>query len=184
MGVEEIQKVNALARELMRHGIATTSDEAVLKAEEMLRGNGVSSMTAAITSGTSIGRTEPYPASQEMLSSLNMDVRSLGVRFDAIAREVISLKDEIKKLGGGLSDVNRQVNRLSVQQPASHVEHNDEAMHQPAMATAPMQQPAAREPVQAAVQIERPKPAMTARAGREEFKPEDVAIEKIFYFGK
>src|SRR3989338_8963752 len=103
MGVEEIQKVNALARELMRHGIATTSDEAALRAEGMLRGNGVESMTAAITSNMSIGKSEPYHASQELLSSLNMDVRSLGIRFEAFVKEVIGLKDEVKKLSGGLS---------------------------------------------------------------------------------
>ncbi len=180
MGVEEIQKVNALARELMRHGIATTSDEAVLRAEEMLRGNGVDSMTAAITSSMPLGKPVPYHASQEMLSSLNMDVRSLGVRFEAIAREVIGLKDEIKKLGGGLSDVSRQVNRLSVQQPVSHAEDD---LQQPIMAAATAQS-VAREPVQVEAKFEKPKPAMAARAGREEFKPEDVAIEKIFYFGK
>lgn len=184
MGVEEIQKINALARELMRHGIATTSDEAVLRAEEMLRGNGVDSMSAAITSSSSTGASAPYHASQEMLSSLNMDVRSLGVRLEAVAREVLGLKDEIKKLGGGLNDMGRQVNRMSVQQPVqSHVEHRAEDAAPQAVQAAPAQQSFAREAVQPAQAFEKPR-MMNVRTGKEEFRSEDVAIEKIFYFGK
>lgn len=185
MGIEEIQKINALARELMRHGIATTSDEAVLRAEEMLRGNGVDSMSAAITSSSSTGASAPYHASQEMLSSLNMDVRSLGVRLEAVAREVLGLKDEIKKLGGGLNDMGRQVSRMSVQQPVqSHAEHRAEEVSAPqAVQAAPAQQSFAREAVQPAQAFEKPR-MMNVRTGKEEFRSEDVAIEKIFYFGK
>ncbi|MEK6837943.1 MAG: hypothetical protein AABX69_04790, partial [Nanoarchaeota archaeon] len=115
MGVEEIQRINALAKELMRHGIARTSNEAVMKADEMLKGNGVSSMTAAITSNSSnshIAISEPAHLSDEALSELNMGVRSLGVRLEAVVREVIGLKDEIKKLNGGLGDVNKQVMKM------------------------------------------------------------------------
>ena len=75
MGIEEIQKVNALARELMRHNIAQTSDEAMLRAAEMLRANGVNSMTAAITSHSPIGKSEQAIVTNETLSGLNMDIR-------------------------------------------------------------------------------------------------------------
>ncbi|MBI2580841.1 hypothetical protein HYV85_03450 [Candidatus Woesearchaeota archaeon] len=193
MGVEEIQRINALARELMRHGIAQTSDEAVLKAEEMLRGNGVSSMSAAIASNSHIARSEPASISNEALSELNMDVRSLGVRLEAIVREVIGLKDEIKKLGGGLGDVNKQVMRMSIQQqqPVS-APSPVAAAHHDAAAAESAQQAAVHptfvhESQVQAPQAQAPKaeqPRVTARAGREEFRPEDVAIEKIFYFGK
>ncbi|MBI2144729.1 hypothetical protein HYU18_00215 [Candidatus Woesearchaeota archaeon] len=179
MGVEEIQKINALARELMRHNIAATSDEALLKAEEMLRGNGVNSMTAAITSNTSIGKSE-YHASNEAISSLNMDVRSLGVRFDAMAREILSLKDEVRKFNEGLGDVNRQVNRLSVQQPvqahAAFAAAKEEVQ-------APVQS-FAREAVQAPAPQPQQQKMINVKTGKAEFQPEDVAIEKIFYFGK
>ena len=90
MGVEEIQRINALARELMRHGIAKTSDEALLKAEEMLRGKGVNSMSAAIVSNAHAARSEPANISNEALSELNMAVRSLGVRLEAIFLAAIS----------------------------------------------------------------------------------------------
>ena len=179
MGVEEIQRINALARELMRHGIAQTSDEAVVKADEMLRGNGVSSMSAAITSHTNIAKSEPAHISNGALSELNMDVRSLGVRLEAIVREVIGLKDEIKKLNGGLGDVNKQVMRMSIQQtqPASAPSPLAAAHHDATATTAAEAAPQAQAP-----RAEQPR--VTARAGKEEFRPEDVAIEKIFYFGK
>ena len=122
MGVEEIQRVNALARELMRHGIAQTSDEAMVRAGEMLRANGVNSMAAAITSHSSMGKSEEAIMTNETLSGLNMDIRSLGVRFEAVVREVLTLRDEIKKLGGSMSDMNRVVTRMSVQQPRQHFE--------------------------------------------------------------
>ncbi|HLD96900.1 MAG TPA: hypothetical protein VI934_00995 [Candidatus Nanoarchaeia archaeon] len=188
MGVEEIQKVNALARELMKHGIVHTSDEALLRAEDMLRPNSVDSMTEAISSHMSVGKPAHAMPSQEAISSLNMDIRSLGVRFDAVAREVLGLKDEIKKLGGNVGDVSQQVTRLSVQglQAAQHVMPAAQSVAVAAAAVAPqapVQQSFARESIQAAPQFERPKaPAM--RQKEEQYKPEDVAIEKIFYFGK
>ena len=192
MGVEEIQKVNALARELMKHGIASTSDEAVLKAEDMLRANSVDSMTESISARTNIGRAAPAMLSQEALSSLNMDIRSLGVRFDAVAREVLNLKDEIKRLGGNLGDISQQVTRLSIRGlPVS--QSVSQAMpaeqHVAAATVAPqasVQQSFAREAVQLTQpvpQFERPK-APAARQKEDQYKPEDVAIEKIFYFGK
>ena len=205
MGIEEIQKVNALARELMRHGIAQSSDEAMLRAEEMLRGNGVNSMTAAITSHTSMGKSEQAIMTNESLSGLNMDIRSLGVRFEAVVREVLTLRDEIKKLGGSLGDMNRVITRMSVQQDLftetkssmttgpvaeatwkglSKTEQHAAVEAAQAAPAAPVQQTFAREAVQpAAPQFERPR-AVAARQREEQYKPEDVAIEKIFYFGK
>ena len=187
MGVEEIQKVNALARELMKHGIVHTSDEALLRAEDMLRANGVDSMTEAISSHMNVGKA-PALLSQEMITSLNMDMRSLGVRFDAVAREVLNLREEIRKLGGNVGDVSQQVTRLSVH-GLQVAQHSMPALQNEAVAAAvlspqaPVQQTFARESVQAAPQFERPKaPAM--RQKEEQYKPEDVAIEKIFYFGK
>ncbi|MBI2550618.1 hypothetical protein HYV83_05590 [Candidatus Woesearchaeota archaeon] len=193
MGIEEIQKVNALARELMRHNIVQTSDEALIRAQEMLRGNSVNSMADAITSNTSIGKSEPAYANHQVVSELNMDIRSLGVRFEAVVREVLALKDEIKKLGGGLGDVSKQINRMSVQQDLfseKGLSKTDQKTDQH-FAAEPIQQMQpqqtfAREAVAMQQTLEKPKvsSSSTARAGREEFKPEDVAIEKIFYFGK
>ena len=188
MGVEEIQKVNALARELMKHGIASSSDEALLRAEDMLKANSVDSMTEAISHHSSIGKAAPATLSHEALSSLNMDIRSLGVRFDAVAREVLNLKEEIKRLGGNLGDVSQQVTRISVHGlPASRAMPAAEQFASVSAATvapqAAVQQSFAREPVQQAPLFERPK-APAARPKEDQYKPEDVAIEKIFYFGK
>lgn len=187
MGVEEIQKVNALARELMKHGIASTSDEALLRAEEMLRGNGVNSMTAAITSSSTSGKSESAHFSQEMVQDLNMGIRSLGVRFDAIAKEVLGMKEEVKKLTGNLGDMERQINRMSAFQTQQQVQVErpvavEAQVHQAAQQSFAREAPTV---IHAAPQQQfAPRVAQTARAGREEFKPEDVAIEKIFYFGK
>lgn len=183
MGIEEIQKVNALARELMRHGIAQTSDEAMLRAEEMLRANGVNSMTRAITAHSSMGKSEEAVMTNETLSGLNMDIRSLGVRFEAVVREVLTLKDEIKKFSGSLGDMNKVITRMSVQQvqaPTAEQHIAVEAVQ--SAAAAPVQQSFAKEAVRPAA-FEKPK-MINVHNGKEEFKSEDVAIEKIFYFGK
>jgi hypothetical protein len=192
MGVEEIQRVNALAKELMKHGMAGTSDEALLRAEDMLRGNGVNSMTAAITSSGSMGKTEATHLSNEALQEFNMGIRQLGVRFDSIAKEVLGMKEEIKKLNSTIGDMERQINRMSALQQSVPVERHDAVQSSMTAQPAPAQtQYFAREsvaPMQAAVAPAQPqfvaRVAQTSRAGKEEFKPEDVAIEKIFYFGK
>ena len=180
MGVEEIQKVNALARELMKHGIASTSDEAVLKAEDMLRANSVDSMTEAISSYSKGGRAAPATMPQEALQSLNMDIRSLGVRFDAVAREVLTLKEEIKKLGGNLGDVSQQVTRLSVHGLPVHSSIEQSTPIAASVPAAAQQQAFAQARPAA---FEKPK-MINVHTGKEEYKSEDVAIEKIFYFGK
>lgn len=182
MGIEEIQKVNALARELMRHGIAQTSDEAMVRAEEMLKANSVNSMTEAITSHTSMGRSKEAIMTNETLSGLNMDIRSLGVRFEAVVREVLTLRDEIRKLGGSLGDMNRVITRMSVQQVQAPVAEMHVAAEAVEPAPAGVQQSFAREAARPAA-FEKPK-MINVHNGKEEFKSEDVAIEKIFYFGK
>ncbi|MBI2144607.1 hypothetical protein HYU17_05695 [Candidatus Woesearchaeota archaeon] len=189
MGVEEIQKINALARELMRHRIAGTSDEALLKAEEMLRGNPVNSMTAAIISNAPLRQQEQSHLPKDDFSELSMDVRSLGVRFEALAREFFGIRDEIKKLNGGLDDVNRQVMRLSLQQPSVIPRAAAAVSPQPSEIPSTFSQPtapmAAAAPQPALREAPGPEqPRMSARMAKDEFKPEDVAIEKIFYFGK
>ena len=185
MGIEEIQRINTLARELMRHGIAQSSDEAMLRAEEMLKSNSINSMTQAITSNTSMGKSEQAIMTNESLSGLNMDIRSLGVRFEAVVREVITLRDEIKKLGGSMSDMNRVITRMSVQPQqfqATVSEQHAAIESMQAAPAAPVQQTFAKEAFRSP-QFEKPK-MMNVHTGKEDYKPEDVAIEKIFYFGK
>ena len=121
----------------------------------------------------------------ETLSGLNMDIRSLGVRFEAVVREVLTLRDEIKKLGGSMGDMNRVITRMSVQPQqfqATVSEQHAAAEAVQAVSAAPVQQTFAREAVQPAA-FEKPR-MMNVKTGKEEFKSEDVAIEKIFYFGK
>jgi hypothetical protein len=173
MGVDEIQRVNSMAKEFMMHGIVGSSDDAVMKAESMMRGNGVNSIIkAAIEQSAS---TQEGEYKKDVLSDLSLDVRSLGVRFNAMANEFLEMKNLVSQLNSGLGDVDGRVNRLAADN-AAKMEETQATLQAEVPET--VQQTVISEVKAAEVE------AQKEEVSDDSFKTSDVAIEKIFYFGK
>ncbi len=89
MNIEDMQKINKLAKELLTHGFAATSDEAVPLAEKMLYGK----------QGYEQKKQEVVTERENQeLRELQSIVRQMGAEFNRVNAELSSLKEAHEKL--------------------------------------------------------------------------------------
>jgi hypothetical protein len=136
MMLQEMQKINQLAKELLTHGIASTSQEAVQKAEEMVRG------TKSAEQDRSAQETEQQ----------HMQVRQLTSMISLLSKDVDTLKQELFGIKETLAEHQRHIAK-------------------------PVSQPVQKE-------IQQPLQTPQETPEKPSFNPADVAIDKVFYFGK
>ena len=149
MNIEDMQKVNRIAKELLAHGIAGSSQDAVQQAEQMVYGKEGAEHVAA----EKVAERENHE-----IRNLQNSVRQLSDYVSRISSELSALKDGYDKLRRDIA---------SGRQPH----------HQP--------QPAAPLSVQAKASEAPQEKAQAAEAAvGKSYSQEDIAIDKIFYFGK
>ncbi len=113
--VDEIQKINNLARELVKHNIASTSDEALRKAEEMIK-----------------GKAEPNEL-KTLEEGFNREIRATNLRIDGVMQEITALR-------GGINKIGDYIHELEVKIGKQNKQPREEAPPQPAPKEAPKQQ--------------------------------------------
>lgn len=151
--IEDIQKVNKLAQELLDQGIAASRDEAVQKAQQFLNRE-ITSEKQKVTSENKIQITELtlenlkniFDRHKEMTQRKLDDVRSA---INALAEEINNIKEQLSKA-------------------------------KPESKTA---KEAGLEPEQKTGQIKLKPKKKEPHPKRGKWKSEDVAIDKIFYYG-
>jgi septal ring factor EnvC (AmiA/AmiB activator) len=136
MMLQEMQKINQLAKELLTHGIASTSQEAVQKAEEMIRGT----------------KTAEQDRNAQVAEQQHIQVRQLNTMISSLSKDVDALKQELFGIKETLAEHQRHIVK-----PVSQPVHKE------------VQQP-----------LQTPQEA----SEKPSFNPADVAIDKVFYFGK
>jgi hypothetical protein len=160
MDIEKMKRVNALARELKDHGIVSDYDEAYKQAEKM------------IESGM-----ETPPANEEIsikpYSEAKQNTGGLGMGFDAL--EIKNMKDKIDAMEQQMSmifmkmnEIISEINRLDKRRMDSPIEVRD---------------PKEVEEKQREMQTSLKKQEVEPHPRSGDYKPGDVAIEKMFYFG-
>jgi SMC interacting uncharacterized protein involved in chromosome segregation len=152
MSIEDVQKVNKLAQELLNQKIVSSRDEAVRRAQQMLNkeiaGNNVASQAAA----------KPVAFDDSNLKSLIERLKdNTDKQFAAYKNALIALEKEINSLKSKIAELSAKRESVAVQNA------------QQAAASQEQQKPAA--------QSKPPHPRMG------NYKPEQVAIEKMFYYG-
>ncbi|MFC1753313.1 hypothetical protein ACFL96_07970 [Thermoproteota archaeon] len=167
MDVDKLQRINNLARELMKHGMAGSMDEAVRIAEEKIQGapevsalkDGVSEdMLSQSQVSQSIENPAPAPQVQD-----DMDMRKIKNALDEQARHMSVMSEKINELISEFNSLQQEINRLkTIQVPAKPEEQKTgtQTQFRP-------QQEEKKEP--------------HAKVG--DYKPDDVAVDKIFYYG-
>ncbi len=163
---EHVVKVNALAKELMKHGIVTNSEEAVRRAEATIK-SGTPDMQKVVSS------TTVHPADQEIqkdLRQLTFGLSDVKKSLGGFQEEIKHLKDEIEGLHSEVAQLRGQMRDQRLHQQASAAP-SQEAAHQEQSA-----EPASREE-QAQAHFDR-----IIRPKEPEQKPIDIS--KVFYFGK
>lgn len=147
MNIEETQKINRLAKELLSHRIVESSHEAMLKAEEMVCGKRSSEES----------RQEAVTPENNEIRYIHANIAQLHADMRRMAADISGLKSNYESLKNTVASIRE---RNSVPSNASGASPNPAPVAQ-------QQSKAEAEP---------------SRMGG--FSDEQVAIDKIFYFGK
>jgi len=154
MSVEDIQKVNALAQELLKKGLVSSRDEAVKRAQEMLNKEIVSANVPVkeTSEKQSVAAGDSFEKLRNMLErtkeGIEAQMNGYKNALVALEREIHSLKDQVSKLKAGEPRAAQQT--ISVQE---------------------VRKPAEKEE----------KPKSHPRMGN--YKSDQVSVEKMFYYG-
>jgi len=154
MDVEKMKRINALARELKDHGIVSDFDEAYKQAEKMIEG----------------GLIE-RPVAEAQVSEVRQDNTlkpSIGLGVDAL--DIKNISERMKNLENHVGQVFVKINEIITEINLIEKKKRDSPM-------VTHQEPHKEQ--QAHLKDEKVQPH--PRTG--DFKPGDVAIEKMFYFG-
>jgi hypothetical protein len=168
MSVSNIQKVNQLAEEFMKHGIVANSQEAFAKAEAALQGSSSSSSSSSGTapiedSETVLSMRRDIMMMKKAISDLEKQVMYLTTRESSMSAEILALKTrpvEQKKFGEFQTTISGE---HAQQQP----QQSQQQQQQPQQASQPIRSRAATQTIKGST-----------------FTEDDIAIDKIFYFGQ
>lgn len=154
MNIDDMQKVNRLAKELLVHGIAESSQDAVAQAEQTILGRQGSERIVA---------EKVEEKENQEIRYLQNSVKQLSSDLSRISSELSALKEEHERLRKEVADGQQR----------------SAALHHAASAAA---HPAA----EAKQEFGQSSPQAKAQAAAMEkgYSQEDIAIDKIFYFGK
>ncbi|MBI3034592.1 hypothetical protein HYY72_05530 [Candidatus Woesearchaeota archaeon] len=101
MGVEEIQKINNLAKELLKHHIASSSEDAYARAELMVKG-------------------EPQKENND--SEVNKELRMLGLKMNSLYSELVSLQHEVKGMKDEIAYIKNKLQSEAFQRPSAPIQ--------------------------------------------------------------
>ncbi|MBU0460999.1 MAG: hypothetical protein KJ574_00275 [Nanoarchaeota archaeon] len=164
MDVDKLQRINNLARELMKHGMAGSMDEAVRMAEEKIQGNPEVSNIRNTMANDVISQSQVVPSSSGSSTpkmTEDLEVRKLRISLEDQSKMVNAMAGKIDELVTEFNRLQQEINRLkTIQVPPAGDKEGQTQFRQPA---------------------EEKKSGAHARSGN--YKPEDVAIEKMFYYG-
>ena len=156
--VEQVKKINALAKELMKHGMAKSTDEAIVQAQKMLeKGTDVSDFFDKARAKTEEGVAMQNPEDMEKLIGMAVDKKMKPLQ-ERVANELETIKGKMNEIISEINKIEDQIIKLKVQ--------NRQEPQQM------QQKPAGQES----------KPQQNhPRTGT--YSGEQVAIDKVFYFG-
>ncbi len=145
MNLEETQKINRLAKELLAHHIVEDSNEATARAEQMV-----------------LGKSSSEDVKQEAVLQENNEIRYIHANIAQLHADMRKLAADISGLKNGYESLKNSF--------ASINERESVPSSAPAASSSPMQQNQGKQE------------SSPSRMGG--FSDEQVAIDKIFYFGK
>jgi len=168
MDVDQLQKINNLARELMKHGMAESMDEAVRIAEEKIKGKAQVSEIKERVSGDLLTQSQVATSADDATPKANeaLEIRKLKVALEDQAKTLGDVGGKINELISGFNDLQQEINRLKTIQVPASASTDDKGK--------PTQ-------TQFRPQPEEKKKEGHARTGN--YNPDDVSVEDVFYYG-
>ncbi len=113
MDVERLKKINALAKELLEHGIVSTMDEAYQQAEQMVEKGSVfdeQETTQKIEIKPLDSAPLPSLQSQTLARGMNpFEIRKLNERIDGIESQISQLYLKVNEI---VTEINKVLERM------------------------------------------------------------------------
>ncbi|GEM_PF-1831470 len=206
MDIEKLQKINMLAKDLMQHGICKSMDEAYRQAgksietqnplslgnEEMIIPEMVSEEkkqdpVSPTFHNTIFAQTTMQPKEQETVPVKEPEQSMYGMfEIRKLKEQVAMLEGQLTGVSSKMNEMISEINKLQSQKNGNVSMHTANSPQQNGMnmpekkvnvvdTRSAMEAVSQQVPVQAKVQESHP------RSG--DYKPGDVSIEKMFYFG-
>lgn len=163
MEVKNIQKINDLAKELLKHNMASNSDDAIVKATQMINGTKKSEATSTINTNSTNQYQEVAKPNEFEASKLRKIEYNIGENSTKISQIFSKMNEMIKEIN-------------MMQNTINNLKSENESLKK--KIASPIAQQVNSDQTQLK---EAPKQQAHPRSGN--FSSEDVAIDKMFYFG-
>lgn len=160
--IEDIQKINKLAQELLDQGIATDRESAVKKAEEMLN--------KKIQNQQPVSENK-VEANKEEHNGLEYYKNMISRTKEQMERQLSVFTQKMNEMIKEINEIKEQLNTRATSKTASDAGINSEKPLKEAVEEKPKQEK------QEKLEKDKPHPK------RGNWQSEDVCIEKMFYFG-
>ncbi|GEM_PF-1681242 len=167
--IDEVRKVEALARELVKHKIAENMQDAVAQAESMLKGKGKVNIPKSQESGETKAPQEDDV--KKLSSQLNQHknlISEVQSKMNEMIAEINNLRKEINELKGRVNAQN-----LHMQATAQH--------HEESKGESQAQASESNKPQESSPKMRGEGAKPEKRTGS--YKPGDFKIDQIFYSG-
>ncbi|MBI2142671.1 hypothetical protein HYU15_04270 [Candidatus Woesearchaeota archaeon] len=165
MGIEEVQKINTLAKELLKHHIAESSEDAYTRAEMMVKGDAPKT---------------------EKEDEINKELRLIGLKMNSLYSELVNLQQEFKGFKEEMAYIKRKLQSEAFQSARGAQSAQAAQAETEATQAEETHETHAQKPHEAQQQKEQPKAAGKGSAVRPrtgDYQEKDVTVEKFFYFG-
>ena len=164
MSVEDVMKVNKLAKELLDQGIVASRDDAVKRAQEMLNKDIVGNdMSSENTNKSFVVEDSSIEKMRNMIERVKENTER---RFESYKNALIGLEKEMYKMKEEIASLRAKGIARSIQNTELESKRVNEAS----------------EPAKE-VQQEIPRGSSETNQRKGNFRPEDVSVEKMFYYG-
>lgn len=162
----QVQKINALALDLMKQGLATARDQAVVMAEQMLARKDYTKLTIQMDGTPTSSPERAHEAQQQASATTNLDQQTIQTILEKnsefLVKKIKDFQEQITKLETQVKEMQSQAqSRQLIREVPARNEDNQQKLR--------------------AAQQASPSPSNHPRSGN--FSPGDVSIEKIFYTG-
>ncbi|MEM0230637.1 MAG: hypothetical protein QXW00_02225 [Candidatus Woesearchaeota archaeon] len=171
--IERVKKVEALAKELMKHGLATDIQDALRQAERSIQVKG--DIKTTISQQPAQQEEKPAPQPDE-LKELKQQLRQQGEAILQLQSKMNEMIGEINKFEKKISEIEAAVNQLSSQPRQAQ---------QMAQTSTPQQQQQVQPNQQGIIPSSGSKrgEGATPEVRTGNYKPGDFNISNIFYSG-
>lgn len=177
--LEEVQKINQTARELLEHGMANSLDEAVTKAREMLKVDSAQAGIERVDERGSATQLHPEittetakPVIQDKKPEMSWQ-EAMKINNDYLIKQFKEMSDKLKNfeeyMGKMVGEMDQVKARITMMQRMAAQSENIQQQPQQQVQQQPQQQP------------QQQSSSGHYRTGN--YNAQDVSIEKMFYFG-